>query len=405
MKKIASILLISVMCVLALSAQEKTAGEAMAEEYRAASAAYTSIGSTFTPENARMLGMGGAGLAFEDAENGLFYNPATLGAGELRISLPSVSVSVYHVYDILKEDLINKISGDKSQLVSSILNVVGTQYAPLVKADVSTSVILPFGLGFGVYAGDTLSTYSGSAIDQVDVALVAGYGHRFYLGNVSVSAGVTAEYDALVFNKRVKIADVMKADDVMSTSLTLASGWSGKLPVFDAGLTIDISGLSASVVVSNVLESSFDMTVRESKIKDLGFEQVKDDIFSETADFKVSGKRTISAGLAGDFSGNLLGLRFALDVLDIQGLADSVGSAQDAKRVILKYVNAGLEVSLADFIAARVGLNSGYWTVGATLRLAGVFRVDAAYYWKEMGASAGSRGLDGLSVRFNLGWE
>ncbi len=405
MKKIITILLISVMCILALSAADKTAGEVMAEEYSTTSAAYTSIGSTFAPENARMLGMGGAGLAFQDAENGLFYNPAVLGEGELRISLPSVSVSVYHMYDILREDLINKIGGDTSQLVSSVLNVVGTQYAPLVKADVSTSVILPFGLGLGVYAGDTLSTYSGTAIDQVDVALVAGYGHKFYLGNISISGGVTAEYDALVFNKRVKIADVMKADDVKSTSLTLASGWSGMLPVFDCGLTLDIGGLSASVVVTNILETSFDMTVRESMIKDLEFSSVKDDVFSDTADFRVSGKRTISAGLAGDFSGNLLGLRFALDVNDIQSFADAAGSAQDAKRVILKYINAGLEVSLAEYIAARVGLNSGYWTVGATLNLAGVFRVDAAYYWKEMGASAGSRGLDGLTVRFNLGWE
>ena len=406
MKKIISIIVILLVCIVALFAEEKTAAQIMAEEYSSTPAAYSSIASCFVPENARMLGMGGAGLAFSDSENGLFYNPAALAGGEFKLSLPTLSASVYHVYDILKEDLLGKIKGDRSQLVSSVLNVVGTQYAPLAKVDVAASMILPFGFGFGVYAGDTVSTYSGTVVDELDASVVAGYGTSVYLGNIRIAGGVTAEFNALVFNKRAKIADVMKAEDIYSTELTLASGWNGKLPVLDCGLTVELAGLSASVVVSNILEAEYDMTVSSSAIKELGFESIKNDIFSETSDFKVSSSRVISAGIAGDFSGGEFEIRFALDCNDIDGFVKSLSDVSlDKKRVIIGHLNAGLEISLASIVTARVGFNSGYWTAGASLQMGSVMRIDCAYYWTEMGSYAGSRGLDGLTVRFNLGCE
>jgi hypothetical protein len=395
MKKLLSTLLMLSLC-FTLFAQTT-----MADEY--VSGIY-SVGTCFAPEHAKMLGMGSAGLALPDAENGLFYNPASLGEGKFRLSLPSVSVSAYHVYDILKEDIVNKIGGDTAELVSSVLNIVGTQYAPLAKVDVSASVIFPFGVGLGLYAGDTLSTYSGSAIDELNLSLVAGFGNKIQLGPVSVSAGITAEYNALVFNKRVKVADVMGSEDIMQTRLTLASGWTGASPVLDAGLTVNLAGFSASVVVSNILEASLDMTAREAAIEKLNLEDIKADILSENTDFSIPGHRTISAGLAGDFSLGFLGFSFAIDVNDIEQLSESLEEAE-LERVLTKHVKAGVELTVLNWIALRYGLNSGYQTLGASFSLTKLLRIDAAYYWKEMGSIAGSRGLDGITIRLNLGWE
>lgn len=397
MKKLLTVLLMLSLCLFGLLAQET-----LTQEY--ASGIYSDIGTRFVPENARMLGMGNAGLALPNTENGLFYNPASLGEGKLKLSLPSVSASVYHVYDILKEDLVNKIGGDTSELVSSILNVVGTQFAPLAKIDVSTSVIFPFGLGLGLYVGDTLNTYSGTAINELDLSLVAGFGKKFHLGPVAISGGVTAKYNALVFNKRMKIADVLGSDDIMQTSMTLASGYNGVTPVLDAGLTVSYAGLSASVVVTNILETSLDMTTRTTTIQNLNIEDLKTDILSDTSDFIVPGHRTISAGIAGSFSLSCLDFSLAVDINDIVALCENFESAEP-KRVLTKHLNAGVEVVVLDCIALRYGLNSGYQTIGASFSLAKLLRIDAAYYWKETGSIAGSRGLDGVTVRVNLGWE
>ena len=409
MKKIFTVLLIALMCFSALSAEETSAVDFKKEfkdEYAASSAAYLNAGSRFAPTNARMAGMGGAGLSLVEAEYGLFVNPASLAEGKLRISLPSVSVTLYHAYDALKKDsngknLFDKIGGDKDTLVAAVLNVVGTELAPLASADVSASLVLPFGLGIGLYGRDTIYTYSGTAVDQLDVSLALGYAYGLNLGDFRVSAGVTAKMNVLAFNQRLKVATVIKSEDIKEMSMNVAVGYS--VPVIDFGVTGEWkkgpNDISASLVVSNLF-SKYRMGIVNTSINGVG-ETVKSDIKYD--DFTIKTKPSVDFGLGYEFESSFVDFAVAADLTDLVGMFSSLKGGE-AGRVILRHLNTGVEVSLIDTFAFRAGMSSGYFTVGTAIDLFAL-RIEAAYYWNEMGTAAGERGLDGLTIRFNLGYE
>ena len=405
MKKIFTVLLIALMCFSALFAEEESAVDykkQFKDEYASSAAAYLNAGKRFVPTNARMAAMGGAGLSLVEAENGLFVNPASLSEGVFRLSVPSVSFTLYHAYGVLKKDsegknLIDKISGDKDALVAAVLKVVGTELAPLVSADVSTSLVLPFGLGLGFYTRDTVYTYSGTAVDQLDASLALGYAYGFYLGDFRLSAGVSAKMNVLAFNQRLKVASVIKSDNVKEMSMNVAVGYS--LPVIDFGVTGEWKGISASVVVSNLF-SKYRMGIVNTSI-----DGIKDTLKSDISynDFTIDTKPSVDFGLGYEFENSFFGFAAALDMTDLVGMFSSLNGGNTG-RIILAHLNTGLEVSLIDTIALRAGLSSGYFTLGAALDFFAL-RIEASYYWNELGTEAGQRAVDGLTLRFNLGYE
>lgn len=401
MKKILITLL-----VLALSLSTLFAGDSF---YEAEPAAYGSIGKSYRPNNAEVLGMGGAGIALMTSENALFYNPASLAEGRFRLSLPSVGVTLYHPYDLVKKDsngesFLNKAmkasKDNMGSLVTDLLSIVGTSFSPLMKVDVSTGMILPFGLGFGVYVTDTAYTYSASVIDEVNAVAALGYAYKLNLGSIALSLGVDAKFSALAFTKRIgstEVISIMNSSDVMSTKLTLASGWA---PLMDVGATLSIGkSLFASVVYSDINLTGYKMKVTETTIGDLS--KNYQDLVKTGEDFTIKGEGYLNAGLGFKYDMKLLKFKLACDFNDILGF---VKSDEIDARSFVYHLSAGAEVGLFNTIILRGGFNSGYFTAGASFDLF-VFRIDAAYFWQEMGTTAGRRGLDGLTIRFNIGYE
>lgn len=405
MKKIFTVLLITMMCFSALFAEDAAAADykdKFMSDYNSSSAAYVNAGKRFVPTNARMAAMGGAGLALVNAEYGLFVNPASLGEGTFRLSLPSASFTLYHAYDVLKKDsdgknLIDKIGGDKDALVASVLKIVGTELAPLLSADVSTSVVFPFGLGLGFYGRNTAYTYNGTAVDEIDASIALGYGYGFNFGELRLSAGVSAKMNVLAFNQRLKVATVIKNEDAKEIAMNIAIGYS--LPVIDFGLTGEWKGLSASLVVSNLF-AKYRMGVINTSLNGLE-ETAKSDITYN--DFTIESKPCVDFGFGYEFDSRAIDFALAADMTDIVGLFTSL-KGEKAGRILLRHVNAGLEVTLLDMIALRAGLSSGYLTIGTALDFFAL-RIEASYYWNELGSEAGERAIDGLTIRFNVGYE
>ncbi len=409
MKKLLTVLLIALLAFSSLFAEaeadnktEKNATDdykaLFMSDYSGNPSAYSFGGSRFVPTNARMAAMGGAGLSLVKAENGLFVNPASLAEGSFKFSLPSVSVTLYHAYDILKNKIIDKVKeDDKDALVSAVLDIVGTETAPFASVDTSTSMVLPFGLGFGVYARDTVYTYSGTVIDYVEASGAVGYAYAYKLGDFKLSAGVTGKFNVIAFNQRIKAATLIKSDSIQTMPLTVAVGAS--YPVFDVGMTAEFKGLSASVVMSNLL-AKYKMGIVNTTVGGAA-ETAKSKI--ECKDFTIETKPSLDVGIGYEFDSKLLDFALAVDMKDILGMMDELETGEK-NRVILKHLNAGVEIGLLDLIAVRGGFSSGYYTVGAAFDLF-IFKVEAAYYWNELGTVAGQRGLDGLTVRFNLGYE
>ena len=70
----------------------------------------------------------------------------------------------------------------------------------------------------------------------------------------------------------------------------------------------------------------------------------------------------------------------------------------------MSHIKAGAELRLLSFLDVRGGFNQGYWSVGAGLDLA-IVKIDVAYFWQEFGKKVGDYGLDGLSIRVNVGYD
>ncbi len=362
-----------------------------------------------TPNNAELLGMGGAGVAITDSENAFFTNPAALAEKKFRLSIPSVSVTTYHVSELLKKDAdgktaIDKIksSEDTAGMVTSILNVVGTQFAPLVRVDSAVSMVLPFGLGFGVYAGDTAYTYSGSVIDEMDVTAVLGFAHKFNIGSsAKLSFGVSGKFSALGVSERIKASDLSAlSDDEKTMVVAVATGWA---PLMDVGAIFSWHGLSFGIACTDILlTGGYKMDIENVAVKNIGTEYEKFMSLERDGDFVIKADPDLKAGVAYELDTSIIDLKVALDITDLITLFKDKDNLNG--RRIMRNVSAGAEVGLLGTFVVRGGLNSGYWTAGASVDL-WALRIDCAYFWQEMGSSAGQRGLDGLTIRFNLGWE
>lgn len=407
MKKIFTTLIITVIALASVFATADT--EAFKKEITN-SKIYSGITErkSHMPNNAKLLGMGGAGVAIIDTENAFFANPAALGEGKFRLSIPSVGMTLYHVNDLIQKDADGKSALDKiiaeesntASKVSTVLNVVGTQFAPLAKADVTTSIILPFGLGFGVYASDTAYTYSGSVIDELDVTAAVGYGMQFNIGQAKLSFGVTGKFSAMAFTQRVKASDIIGMTEGSSMDIAVASGW---VPLLDAGVNLSFHGFNLAVVCSDInLFGGYTLNVDTIDVQNIGTEYEKFTTLERNGDIVITNDPNLKIGLGYEIDTSIFDLKLACDVADIIPLIKD--RENFTARKLLKHVNAGAEIGLFDMFVIRGGLNSGYYTVGASFDL-WLLRIDAAYFWEELGTAAGQRGLDGLTVRFNIGWE
>ncbi len=409
MKKILAVLLVLLLCSAFIYAE--TADESGSEkddflkDYNNLDA-YTDIGKRFKPVNAEALGMGGAGVALTRAGSALFYNPSSLAAGSFRLSVPSLSVTLYHTAALLEKDgdgrcLLEKIGGGEKlgNLITPVLDAIGAGFSPFLKADSSVSLVLPFGLGIGVYASDTVYTYSGTLIDEIDASAALGYAYKIKLGSVNISAGAAARLNMLAFNQRLDAFDIAAAKDnteMKNMDLVVASGWA---PLFDFGITTEWKGLSIAVVLREVNLTGYRMQIDSTT---LGTVTGTVFSFNKDNDLTIKGTPDLTFGLGYDLDLNFISLKAAVDFSDC--IPFMTRDIELNARTVLKHLNAGLELGLFDTLILRGGIKSGYYTAGMTLDLYSL-RIDAAYYWLEMGSGAGKRGVDGLTIRFNLGYD
>ena len=411
MKKILTILLILLVASFFVFAEEtsKDYKDEFMDDYKSDPEAYSIMSEKFQPVNAVMLGMGNSGLSLENNKYALFNNPSSIGENKFSLNLPSVGLTVYHLYDFaIKKDengesFIDRISksGDEmdgGKLVSDVLDIVGSQFSALAEVDASVGLTLPFGVGFGVYVNDGVYTYAGSVLDRLNASFAIGYGHKVnFSDDLSLSLGLSFKYNILLFNQRIKATKLTEADDgIENMELTVLVG---KAIPIDIGATIKWKGLSSALVISNI-NSDYEMSIIQQK----GFSSIPETSTLKYDDFNLKGRVVANLGFGYELDG-AISLRAALDVVDLTGLFDKLGDEDLSKtRVVLKHINTGVEVGLFDTLLLRAGLQSGYLSFGASLDLFAL-RMDMAYFFKELGDASGQKKLNGFTVRFNLGYD
>ncbi len=373
------------------------------DDWRGNNYGYEEIGRRFEVTDVRMKGMGGAGIALSEASNGIFVNPSSLASGKFSFSYPSLSLTVHHVHDAAKKtgggrsilEMLVSGSFDDTELYSALLDLVGTERAPLGKLDAYTSFVTPYGLGLGLYASDTLYTYSGALINETDFSFALGYGHAFHLGDFTLKAGAVMKFNYLIFSSRMKANEIIgKKLDKITTEF--AYGYA--VPVTDIAFTLSWKGLSASLVYKNLF-GDYHMGVVESAVTDYISVNMSSVDYSL---FKIENRGELDCGLGYEITLGDFTLAAAADLNDILTMNEYDDNFSEPGRRFLKRFNIGFEAGWRDIAALRFGMNAGYFTLGSSIQYFGV-KIESAYYWEETGSQAGERGLDGFSIRFNVG--
>ena len=373
--------------------------------------AYSAMTEPYQPLTARALGMGGAGIAVTGSADTFFINPAALASRRLEISLPSAQVTMYHIYDLVSSGLIDDIASGETPSLNSLTDLIKTGYGKIADVDAAVSFTAG-GFGLGINTTASFLTYNSGAntttaniIGKVNAAISLGYGYRFNLPlDFSIDVGAMVRFNYLAYTQTLGAESVL-GPLTSGEGLDFASLLSG-IPImagysipFDVGLNVNMPlGFSAGVVARN-LNGKYYMTGFD------GYERFLEDPFGgnagEDSRFEFSSDWSLDAGIGWSLDTWYLSPSIAVDVRDIVGLCQT----EDADfRDFMYHLNVGAELRILSFLDIRGGLRQGYWTLGVGLDLWAV-KLDIAYFRQEFGATAGDYGLDGLTVRVNIGLD
>ena len=441
MKKIISILLVLVL-VCSFAFADETAEEKIKEDFIADIKANEDIAfaesfASFTPVNPKMMGMGGAGLAINSSLDALFTNPSVLGRGKVRIAIPSVTFSINHIYDLMKEDEngnsaienIEKMSSgdmknsDVNTMMNLISSLIGSGKGKIASFEASTGLIANV---FGVAANvsDTIRTFNGTIFDDLKVSTVAGLGFGFGGDEVKFTVGGSFKYNVNIFTRRMGLGDFQammnsdsngnsgsgsdpasSSDENTLSNIPLAVGYGMPL---DFAVSVKYYGLSATAVLTDVNlfglgEYKYGILVPSDEMTSTSATTFVKNLDKESV-FKFKPKMDLDLGIGYEGKLSIIGFKAAVDFVDLISLVGELDGRYSAKNVLLNHTKAGAEISLFDMIKVRGGINSGYLTLGGSFNI-GIITVDTAYYWEELGSFAGHNGLDCMTIRFNLGWD
>lgn len=366
---------------------------------------YKHVLDPVTVTSPRMQAMGGAGLALTEGPDSVFTNPAGLAGHDFELALPYVSVTLYNPLNLYKSGLVDAIL-DGEDYVSTAMDFLDSLgvYNKLLRVDAGLALTFK-GFGFGVAVQDTVHTYSlglsGSAsiINQLVVKATAGYGLRLILPHrLSLDIGASVSFNYLAYTEAVGAEEILdNFDDLLdylASGLPIMAGYS--VP-FTVGLTLNTPvGISASAVLSNI-NGRYNMRAYE------GYEDFVDEVvsfdFLNGGQFSLDTDMDFSMGLAWSADWPFVEPAVAVDLVDIVGLIDNDTTFRD----ILGHLRIGAELKLLTIVSIRAGIMEGYFSLGAGLDLR-LFEVDVAYFNEEYGSAYGTKPVDGLTVRFRLGW-
>ncbi len=417
MKKIlAAVLVIIISCSMLAAVPDTSVADAIGPVYSA-------VAKPYAPMSARMLGMGSAGIAVPGRSDAFFINPAALGAGHFELSLPYVQFTLYHPYDFLakgedgKSLLDNIIDGvgdtsnsdAQAAIISDLLGLVKSGYGKLFDLDAGVSFTAK-GFALGVFANASLHTYASTGgldaqlIAETNAVAVMGFGHRFELPmDFSLDVGATVRFNYMGYSQSLgkdKVLDIFddsgNGGDITDAfaGIDIMAGWS--LPI-DIGVNLNMPyGFSFGVVARN-LNGNYHMAIHDD------YGGLFDDPFGNNAGdnhFTLRSDFSLDTGIAWQWDNPWFRPTIAVDIVDWVGMCtEPVGL-----RTFLTHLNIGAEIRLLSFLDLRAGMSQGYFSLGAGLDLWAI-KVDMAYYWKEFGETAGDYGLDGFTVRFNIGFD
>ncbi len=362
--------------------------------------AFQSLLTPYQPLTARVRGMGTTGVAVTGRSDTFYVNPAALASKRFQLSVPSLQVTAYHLYDAVK-------GGGDLFSMGSLLNMAnGIQegYGRLMDVDAAMSFTVG-GFGLGINATLGINTFADNGryglqsdlFGEIRAAISLGYGYRFELPmDFSIDVGAMIRFSYLAYTDTFNADVLADSSSFDINQVPIMAGFS--VPI-DVGLNVNMPlGFSFGLVSRN-MNGRYYMTGFD------GFEAYSADPFGGKPEsgsrFSFDSGWSLDAGFGWSYDTWYLSPTVAVDFRDLVGLCTT---DDFTFRDFMYHLNIGAEVRVLSFLDIRAGLSQGYWSLGLGLDL-WAFKVDVAYYRQEFGETAGAYGLDGFTVRINLGYD
>lgn len=397
--------------------------------------------TAFIPTSSHRMAMGGAGLGLAGFYDSYLYNPANITKDGFKLVLPSLTLTVNNVYNLMNPEtgddaitIAQRIGSDDNapvQLATLMLKSIPYGHGEIMTLDTNIGFkTRNFGLDLAVQ--EKLRSYNGggdfttaSAISQTTVAATAGLGFNIPLGDLfSIDLGATGGFNYKVYSVDIGANEaiaLMSDDDIENSllrgNIAFASGYALPLAIganFNLPLGLTISGVGRN------FNGNYEMTTYENLASLVKHDEMLTSMLGENALDYGSGTDSTMTTVDVEIPWRLdLGLTFApstpidgllkpaisLDFVDsftlVQDLIEGEKTATQLKSDALSSLNAGAQVRLFSFVDVRAGISQGYKSIGVGLDLL-VIHLDAAYYWREYGDVLGQNPSDSLSVRFSL---
>jgi len=378
----------------------------------------------FAPVSARVAAMGGAGLATASGIDAFFINPANLSDKGLVLNLPMVSATVYGPKSFIDSGILDGLANENFNMGSAV-NSILTSLSPNLQKIVTTDVALSFnigGFGLGLFTEQNIYSYNsgGEILADVSVALPVGLGVNIDLLSdiLSLDVGVTVKPTFRAYTSGINIVKIglggeVSEDAIVQYIMGDVQLMSGIAFPIDVGLNINLPfGFRVSGALKNI---NGNFTMEEYKeagawINDkadlFGFDQFEydsKDVTFTTREVEIPMTLDFGFGWVGSFGAidKFVRPAVSIDFVDVLGYVEEAGDYEGA---FFNHLKAGAEVRLLSTIDLRGGINRGAYSIGVGLDLFAI-RIDASYYWQELGKRIGDRSVDAFTIRFNLGYD
>jgi hypothetical protein len=352
----------------------------------------------FEFRSARMIAMGGAGVALPGPDNAVFLNPALLGLSEhtqIRLLEAQVLVnentfrqySFYEDHQDQFEDLDQMTDPDRNRFYNEMLEVARDETVFGLNGSAPLSII-GRGYSFGVYERAVINyelREGASSIPLMHVDAVAG-------GQVVVGIGrkiLTFMFGDLYFGANGKylyraVVSETKSAPAVDT-IENARVYRGWAMAFDMGLAVVSGNWSVGAGFYDFNWPEIRWTASEDPAD--GF---------HTPDGTIGGSMRIGAAFQPDFSvpGLFDRFKFAFDVES--PLSDRMGT--------LKKVSMGSEARFAGLLMIRAGIHQGYPAAGIGVRFK-VVKLEYAFTGEALGRHPGQLDSWNHYVSVGLGWN
>lgn len=354
----------------------------------------------FMPVTPEVTAQGGSFTAVAHGYNSLFTNPAGFAREDGSFTILSASPASYFVPDEATINAFSNLTNDAAAVIESVSDII---------MDNGIGARLPVGaigiagkrIGLGLVGdvdvyGRGGTTALGTTLDAtVTMGLIGGYAHPFHFGATTVNLGGDVKYLKRTEVRDLGLLDVMESTNSDSGAIS-ADVYTGSGLGFDIGTIVERGPWSLGLALRDVGGTAFEYVYLDS----INPDDPSSLIPGSTSGTEVTGyaiPMSMNVGFGWDPEPPR-GLRFFFDPM-VHAEWQHVMYKEDPDRVpsFWAELHAGTEVRVFRFIKVRAGINQGYPTVGAGIKLL-FLDVNMAYFGREIGRYAGTKPNEGLAI-------